>query len=166
MSLRSKVKEAMVKAATQGDCPATATAISKEDWNAGTCCTPVVLVAKVALAVIDNEVGDESATPIDSFRRALDKEVRRKKVGQRTRLLRAAGEAVIVMESGYAYAGKEFGAKCEALREAIRQESGVPFCPDCYASMVKTRVQNEEGDWAAHWLCECKVEPLAEAVDE
>ena len=36
---------------------------------------------------------------------------------------------------------------------------GIPFCPDCHATMVKTRVQNEEGDWARHWLCECKVGP-------
>ena len=36
---------------------------------------------------------------------------------------------------------------------------GAPFCPDCHTSMVKTRVQNEEGDWARHWLCKCKVGP-------
>jgi hypothetical protein len=72
MSLRSKVKEAMMKAATQGDWPSTAAAISKEDWNAGACCTPVVLVAKAALAVIDNEVGDESAIPMRSVRGKLN----------------------------------------------------------------------------------------------
>ena len=36
---------------------------------------------------------------------------------------------------------------------------GVPFCPDCYAPMVKSRLEDEEGNWARHWLCECKVGP-------
>ena len=45
------------------------------------------------------------------------------------------------------------------IRSILAEEFEVPFCPDCHASMVKTRVQNEEGDWARHWLCECKVGP-------
>ena len=47
--------------------------------------------------------------------------------------------------------------KTEALVEAA--DFGIPFCPYCLTTMVKTRVQNEEGDWARHWLCECKVGP-------
>ena len=42
----------------------------------------------------------------------------------------------------------------------------VPVCPDCHALMVKTRVQDEEGNWARHWLCECKVGPPEEGASD
>ena len=38
----------------------------------------------------------------------------------------------------------------------------LPVCPDCGAEMVKARVENEEGDWSRHWLCECEVEVPAD----
>ena len=38
----------------------------------------------------------------------------------------------------------------------------MPYCPDCHTSMVQSRVQNEEGDWERHWLCDCKVDAPAE----
>jgi hypothetical protein len=34
-----------------------------------------------------------------------------------------------------------------------------PVCPDCEAEMVKAHVENEEGDWAVHWLCNCEPDP-------
>ena len=42
---------------------------------------------------------------------------------------------------------------------------GVPFCPNCHASMVKAEEQNKEGDWGVRWLCECKAK-RKEKTDE
>jgi hypothetical protein len=40
----------------------------------------------------------------------------------------------------------------------MSEARALPVCPDCGTEMVKARVQNEEGDWARHWLCECEVD--------
>lgn len=32
-----------------------------------------------------------------------------------------------------------------------------PVCPDCKEVLVKSKIENEEGDWLIAWLCGCKV---------